>query len=415
MENTAKGTKLAAYARLLIQVGLNVQKGQRMMLRAPVECADFARLCAEAAYDAGAREVVVDWSDDALSRLHFLHADDAAFDECPAWVADKFNTLAKEGAAFLSIYATDPDTLKGVSPDRIRRNAQARGKAMQPYRDAQMRNEARWCVASVPIPSWAQKVFPDKTGADAMDALWDAIFQTLHMAGGGDPVALWREQAARMRARCERLNALDLASLHYQNSLGTDLVIELPEGAIWLGGAEDDPHGVSFMPNLPTEEIFTAPRRDGVNGTVVSSMPFSLHGNVIDRFTLTLKKGKIVGIKASTPEEEAVLTNAISVDEGASYLGEVALVPYDSPIRRLNILFFNTLFDENASCHLAFGEAYPCLAGAAAMTKEELTVRGINDSIAHEDFMVGTGDLSIMGRTRDGREVSVFVDGNFAF
>ncbi len=405
--------RINEYAKLLVEVGLNVQPGQTVVIRAPLQSVDFVRLCAEAAYNAGAREVVHDWNDDALTRMKFLRAAEAVFDECPAWFSDKLNTLAREKAAFLSIYADDPETLRGVDPDRIRRSAQSRGKALKEYREATMNNKARWCVASVPIPVWARKVFPNQP--DAVEALWDAIYDTLRLTGDGKAVERWREHIQRTQARCDALNAMELTSLHYRNSLGTDLTVGLPDGAIWLGGADVDADGIPFVANMPTEEIFTAPHRDRVNGTLVSSMPFSLHGNVIDRFTMTFNDGKITGIDTRRENDRILLEKAIAVDEGAAYLGEAALVPYDSPIRNLGVLFYNTLFDENAACHFAFGEAYPCVKGAASMSKDELTALGINESITHEDFMIGTADLTVTGTARDGRKIPVFVNGNFAF
>lgn len=406
--------RLQEYAQLVIQVGLNVQKGQTLFLRAPVQCAEFARLCASAAYDVGCREVVVDFSDAQLSRMKYLRAEDSVFDECPAWFADRMNSLAQEGAAFLSIHAQDPNNLQGVNPDRIRRNAQASGMALQPYQAMTMSNQVRWCIVSAPIPSWSVKVFPDVPEEEAVASLWEAIYHTLRITGDGQAVARWQEHTRRTTERAEKLNALSLASLHYTNSLGTDLTVGLPQGALWAGGREVSADGIPFVANMPTEEIFTAPHRERVQGRVVSSMPFVLNGNVIRQFAFIFEDGKIVGIEAETEAEQKLLRNAISVDPGASYLGEVALVPFDSPISNLKLLFYNTLFDENASCHLAFGKAYPCIEGAENMDAEALLRHGINDSFTHQDFMIGTADLSITGLTEDGRQVPIFVDGNFA-
>ncbi|MCL1963646.1 MAG: aminopeptidase, partial [Firmicutes bacterium] len=343
-------TKLQEYARLLVEVGLNVQKGQTVLIRTPVQCVDFVRLCAKAAYDAGCREVLVDFTDDALGRMKYLRADPAVFDECPAWLVDKMTSLAEGGMGFLGIAASDPEMLKGVDPDRILRSAQAMGKGLKPYYAMQMSNAFPWCLVSAPTLPWAKKVFPHLADDDAIASLWDAIFTAVRVTGDGKAVARWREHIAAIHARCEHLDALAFASLHYQNSLGTDLTVELPENHLWLGGAEVTKAGRSFAANMPTEEIFTAPRRDGVNGRVVSSMPFVLNGNVIERFAFTLEHGKIVRVEADNARDKTLLEDAISVDEGAAYLGEVALVPYDSPIRSLGILFYNTLFDENASC-----------------------------------------------------------------
>ena len=269
-----------------------------------------------------------------------------------------------------------------------------------------------WCIASIPIPSWATTVFPDCGEDEAMEKLWEAIFKSVRISGDGKAVDRWEEHLATLHARMDKMNALRFKTLHYTNSLGTDLTVELPEGHIWEAGNDVTLSGQEYIANIPTEELFTSPLKTGVNGVVYSSMPLVNDGAIIDKFHFVVKDGKIVECHAEKGEEE--LKAAITVDEGASYFGEVALVPYDSPISNQKILFYNTLFDENAACHIAFGEAYPCLEGGQKMTKEELKARGLNDSITHVDFMIGTADLSIVGTTEDGREVPVFVDGNFA-
>lgn len=276
-----------------------------------------------------------------------------------------------------------------------------------------MRNIFPWCIASVPTAAWAKKVFPKLSETEAIGALWRAIFRTVRVGGDGKAVERWNEHIEAMARRKQILTDYQFKALHYRNALGTDLVVELPKHHVWEAGAERTQNGDRFCANMPTEEVFTAPKRDGVNGVVVASMPLVENGNIIDNFRLTLKDGKIVEVAAETGEE--ILRHAISVDEGASYLGEVALVPCDSPISNENILFYNTLFDENASCHFAFGDAYPCVVGAETMSKEERKAAGLNHSITHVDFMVGTPDLSIVGITESGEEIPVFIDGNFAF
>ena len=403
--------KLQEYARLLVEVGVNIQKGQNLVLSSPVECAHFARLCAKAAYAAGCREVIMNWRDDVLSREKFLHAADDVFDTVPEWNKHFYNDYAQEGAAYLAISASDPENLKGVDQDRIVRSQRSGSEALKPFYRRQMANGFPWCIASIPIPSWAEKVFPGCP--DAVDKLWEAIFQATRITGDGKAVERWKAHLSLLEERRDKLNALRFASLHYRNSLGTDLTIRLPEGHLWATGGGATPDGQQFIANIPTEEIFTAPLREGVDGVVVSSMPLCQDGNIIDKFSFVVKEGKIVEARAEVGEE--ALKAAISLDEGASYFGEVALVPYDSPISNQKILYYNTLFDENASCHLAFGEAYnECIQGGQNMDKEELKALGLNDSIAHVDFMVGTSDLSIVGTTHDGREVPVFVNGNFA-
>ncbi|MBE6996169.1 MAG: aminopeptidase [Ruminococcaceae bacterium] len=404
--------KLQEYARLLVQVGLNVQKGQRLVISSPVECAFFARMCAAEAYAVGCKEVVMNWHDDAMARMKYLHADDAIFDEVALWRRHFFNDYALEGAAYLAISASDPENFKGVDSGRIVRAQQASGKALKDFDRLQMSSGFPWCIASIPIPSWAGTVFPEAGEAEAVEKLWDAIFAAVRISGDGTAVEKWQRHLDTLKVRLDKLNELRFASLHYTNSLGTDLTIRLPEGHIWEAGNDVTHSGQTYIANIPTEEIFTAPLKNGVNGVVYSAMPLVHDGAIIDGFHFVVKDGKIVEAIAARGEE--TLKAAISVDEGAAYFGEVALVPYDSPISNQKILFYNTLFDENAACHLAFGEAYPCIEGGRKMSKEELKARGLNDSITHVDFMIGTPDLSIVGTTQDGREIPVFVDGNFA-
>ena len=401
------------YAKLLVEEGVNIQKGQNLIIDTPVDCAWFARLCAKAAYAAGCREVIMKWDDDVLTREKFLHAAPEVFDTFPDWLAKFMNGYAEEGAAFLRVYASDPENLVGVESDRITRAQRSSGEALKPHRELTTNGTVPWCIASIPIPSWAKKVFPGCGEEEAMDKLWDAILQAVRV-GGGDAVDRWRTHLDTLQRRVDRLNELNLESLHYKNSLGTDLTIRLPEGAIWAGGSNVTRSGVTYIANMPTEEIFTAPLRTGVDGVVYAAMPLVRNGVIMDKFHMVVREGKIVEANAQIGEE--ALRAAVTLDEGASYFGEVALVPYDSPISNQKLLYYNTLFDENASCHLAFGDAYPeCLKGGEDMTKEERQAHGLNTSITHVDFMVGTADLRITGRTRDGRDVDIFIDGNFAF
>ena len=404
--------KLQEYARLLVRVGLNVQKGQRMVISSPVECAFFARMCAEEAYAIGCKEVVMNWHDDALARLKYLHADEDVFDSVPLWRRHFFNDYALEGTAYLAISASDPENMKGVDSKRIVRAQQASGKALKDFDRLQMCGGFPWCIASIPIPSWARTVFPEASENEAMEKLWEAIFQAVRISGDGTAVEKWYQHLTTLHARLDKMNALRFKTLHYTNSLGTDLTVELPEDHVWEAGNDVTLSGQEYIANIPTEELFTSPLKTGVNGVVYSSAPLVNDGTIIDKFHFVVKDGKIVEAHAEQGEE--ALKGAISVDEGASYFGEVALVPYDSPISNQKILFYNTLFDENAACHIAFGEAYPCLKGGHQMTKDELKAHGLNDSITHVDFMIGTSDLSIMGTTQDGKEIPVFVNGNFA-
>lgn len=404
-------SKLKEYASLLINVGLHITSGMELMVYAPVDTAPFARLCVDAAYEAGAREVTVIFSDDYVTRARFLKADPDVFHSVPLWRQTLMNGKAREGVPHLFIEAADPLNLKDAAPERLLANAKARARDLEEFQRLETNSQFPWCIASVPIKSWADKVFPEKE--DNMALLWDAIFEAVRIKGDGTAVAAWQAHLAHLRARTEKLNAYHFTTLRYKNSLGTDLEIKLPDGHIWMSGEEKTPSGHPFVANMPTEEIFTAPLKTGVNGTVYASMPLVEDGNIIKDLYLTFRDGKIVDFGAKEGEE--VLRNSIAVDEGACYLGEVALIPYDSPICRQGILYYETLFDENASCHLAYGAAYPCLAGGNDMSEDELRAHGLNISSQHTDFMIGTRDLSIIGITPSGEEVAVFRDGNFCF
>ena len=406
--------KFQEYAKLLVEIGVNIQKGQNLVIHCPVDCAWFARMCAKAAYDAGCREVIMAWGDDTLTREKYFRAADDVFDSVPEWRVRFATDYAKEGAATLHISGTDPEILKGVDQDRMVRSQRASGAAMKEYRQLQMSNAFPWSIGAIPVPSWAKKVFPGLPEEEAMEKLWNAILTAVRVEGKGNAVEQWKKHLDTLQIRIDKLNALHLDSLHYTNSLGTDLTIRLPEDHIWGGGDGTSKAGIHFIANMPTEEIFTAPLKTGIDGVVYSAMPLSLHGELVDKFHFVIKEGKIVEVHAEVGEDK--LKAATTLDEGASYFGEVALVPYDSPIRNQELLFYETLFDENAACHLAFGEAYSeCIKGGEGMTKEELKAHGLNDSITHVDFMVGTADLNITGKTRDGQEVPIFINGNFAF
>ena len=400
------------YAELVIKSGINLQKGQRLSITCPVECADFARLCAEVAYEAGCREVILRWQDDEIRRMKYLHAADEVFDQFNSWELDYCNTLSEEGAGFLNIYAEDPESLKGVEPDRIKRAQISAGKALEVYRMRMMRNECAWCVCSVPSKAWARMVFPELSEDEAIERLWEEIL-TACRVDGGDAIGNWAKHSGELRKHVDILNEYNFKALKYKNAAGTNVTVGLPEGHVWLGGEEKAASGIMFSANIPTEEVFTLPEKTSVNGTLVATKPLSLNGTLIEGFSFKVKDGKITEIHADKGEK--VLQDAIAVDEGASYFGEVALVPYDSPISGSGVLFYNTLFDENASCHFAFGDAYPCFAGAEEMTEEDCREKGMNRSMTHVDFMVGSEDLEITGVTHDGREVPVFRNGNFTF
>ena len=403
---------LQKYAELVVNVGVNIQKDQILVINSPIECADFARKISEAAFQAGAHDVVMSWGDELSAHIRYEHGKKELFTEFPEWRVKFYQGYAEQGAAFVSIAARDPQIFSDIEPEKLKLANQAAGAALLEYRERLMSNKNTWCVVSVPTKGWATKVFPEDTEETAVEKLWQAIFKTVRIGEGIDTVAEWRKHIDFLQQAAKFLNEQKFVKLHYKNASGTDLEIELPEGHIWAGGAEKSELGTEFAANMPTEEVYSMPKRDGVNGTVVASKPLNYNGNLIENFKLTFKDGKVVDYTAEKGAE--ILKGLLETDEGASYLGEVALVPFDSPISQSGILFYNTLFDENASCHLALGKAYPtCIAGGENMDSVTLLRHGVNDSLVHEDFMIGTRDLEIVGTTADGREIKIFEQGNF--
>ena len=403
---------LNEYARLIVRVGVNLQKGQPAVINAPIECADFARRIAREAFEAGAKDAVIQWGDEKFAQLRFMKAPSEAFDTFPEWRKKFYDDMAADDAVFISIHAENPEIFKDVEPDRLQRSQKAAGEALLEYRARLMSNKNAWCVVALPTEDWAKKVFPDKTPKDAVKALWNAIFSTVRIDGSGDAVKKWEQHTSFLAKAAEFMNRNAFKALHYTNALGTDLVVGLPEGHIWAGGSEDTQSGTPFVANMPTEEIYTLPDREHVDGVVFATKPLVFNGNLIEGMRLTFKDGKVTDFDAEKGKE--ILEELLTTDEGSVRLGECALVPFDSPISNSGILFYNTLFDENAACHLALGKAYPtCLEGGADMNSIELLQHGVNDSILHEDFMIGSKDLNITGITKDGREIPVFRNGNF--
>ncbi|RKL67932.1 aminopeptidase [Salipaludibacillus neizhouensis] len=402
--------KLEKYAELTVKVGVNIQEGQTLVINGPVGGAEFVRLVAKKAYEAGAKHVHVEWNDDDLARLRYDLAPFEAFKEFPVWKAKGFEEMAENGAAFMTIKSTDPDLLKGVDGEKIAAANKASGQAMNTFRSYIQSDKVSWLVVSAPSKPWAAKVFPDTPEEEQVPKLWEAIFETVRI-NTADPVAEWKKHDKTLQDRAIFLNEKNYKKLHYK-APGTDLTIELPENHIWLGGGGPSQDGVHFVANMPTEEVFTAPKRDGVHGTIKNTKPLNFGGNVIDNFTLTFKDGKVVDFSAEEGEE--TLKHLLDTDEGASRLGEVALVPHSSPISQSGILFYNTLYDENASNHIAFGSAYStCLKDGAQMTSEELKNAGLNTSITHVDFMVGSDDMDIDGESADGTTEPVFRKGEW--
>lgn len=403
---------LDKYAELSVKIGVNLQKNQTLVINSPIECADFTRKIAQKAYEAGAKNVHVEWSDEELSLIKFLNAPEEAFKEFPKWKADGYEELAKNGAAFLSISASNPELLKNVDPKKISDANKARSIALKKYREYIMNSTVAWSVVSIPTKAWSKKVFPELSEDDAVEKLWQSIFKIVRI-DDENPIDAWNHHLENLQNKVDFLNKKRFKKLHY-TSTDTDLLIELPEKHIWAGGGEYNSKQTYFVANMPTEEVFTLPLKTGVNGKVKSTKPLNYSGNLIDNFTLTFKDGKIIDFTAEKGYE--VLKKLIETDEGSHYLGEVALVPYNSPISNSSIIFYNTLFDENASCHLAFGEAYPiCLEGGSTMKEEELEKSGANISLVHEDFMIGSEELDITGETIDGELIQIFKNGNWAF
>ncbi|WP_103981573.1 aminopeptidase [Helcococcus massiliensis] len=402
--------KLNKYAQLVVEVGSNVQEGDTVSIAAPVESAEFARMLAENSYKAGAHEVIINWRDDVITRLAYENQPVEVLEDIAQYAYDRAEYYAKKGQKSISISAADPELLKGIDSQKIQRASKAMSEKFQPLRKYTMNDINSWTVISVPTQKWAEKVFPNSE--NPVEDLWEAIFKTVRV-DKENPIKEWEDHLNTLTKKSDWLNEMNFEFLRYKSSNGTDLEIRLPEGHIWTAASSLNSKGESFVPNMPTEEVFTLPHKDGVNGVVHSAKPLVYAGNVIDEFWLKFEDGAVVDFDAKKGKE--TLQSLFDKDERARRLGEVALVPFNSPISNSNILFFNTLFDENASCHLALGKAYPTtIKNGENMTDEELAEHGVNDSYAHEDFMVGTEDLDIIGVKHDGSEVQVFKNGNWA-
>lgn len=400
------------YAELIVRTGVNVQRGQEVYINgASIEIAPLVRLVAEKAYEAGASSVHVDWTDDKLARLKYEKASDDVFSRFPEWETAKRNAFVENGAVFISIVSSSPDLLKGIPSDRISAYQKASGQGLKEFRRAIQSDKVSWTVVAAAGSEWAKKVFPSASESEAVELLWKAIFDSVRLHDA-DPVQAWVKHNDTLHEKAEKLNQHHFRKLRYV-APGTDLTVELPEKHIWVAAGSTNQKGFSFMANMPTEEVFTVPQKTGTNGYVSSTKPLSYGGNIIDRFKLTFENGRIV--KAEAEEGEEILNKLIEVDEGAHYLGEVALVPHESPISQSGILFYNTLFDENASNHLAIGSGYAFnVEGGKTMTPEELEASGVNSSITHNDFMIGSAEMDIDGIKDDGSVVAVFRKGNWA-
>lgn len=404
--------KLHHYAQLAVEVGVNIQPNQILFITASTDVVEFVRLITEKAYDKGARQVIVDFNDDTLSRLRFEKAPADSFSDFPEWKVLEREKLAEQGAAFMSIVSQSPDLLSGIDTSRMADAQVAAGQALDKFRQDMQADKFSWTVIAAPSPAWAAKVFPELPEIEQVPALWEAIFKAVR-ADLSHPVDSWKKHDETLHNKVDYLNDKRYAKLHYR-APGTDLTVELPKGHLWCGAGSVNQAGHTFMANMPTEEVFTVPHKTGVNGYISSTKPLSYSGNIIDRFKLTFKDGRVTDVTAEQGEE--VLKQLLDTDEGAKHLGEVALVPHASPISQSNILFYNTLFDENASNHFALGSAYAfCLEGGKTMAREELEKNGLNQSITHVDFMVGSAQMDIDGIHEDGTIEPIFRNGNWAF
>ena len=401
---------LKKYAQLIVEVGANVQKGQEVHLTISTENTEFARYVVEACYKAKADKVIINWTDPEITKLNYKYRSVKSLAKYEKWEIEKLQHRVDVVPVRIFIEDQDPDALKGIDQAKVGKVQMQTYPIIKPYID-KIEGMDQWVIAAIPGEKWAKKVFPNETKAKAKEMLWDAILKAARV--DDDPVAAWKAHNKNLADKCAKLNELDFDYLEYTNSLGTNLKLELAPTNIWLAGSEEARVSkIVFNPNMPTEEVFGMPKKDGVNGIVYSALPLSYRGQLIENFNIRFENGRAVEAHAEKGEE--LLNQMITMDEGAAHLGEVALVPYSSPISQSGILFYNTLFDENASCHLALGRAfYNNVKDYEKYSKEEME-QLVNNSMIHVDFMIGTKDLNIVGTRKDGTKVQVFKDGNWA-
>lgn len=406
-----KKTVLREYAKLIVRCGVNVQKGQEVMIYADLDQPEFVQMVVEEAYKAKAKKVVVEWSYQPLEKIHVRHQSVTTLGTVLEWQKAKQEYMCEVIPARIHIISEDPDGLKGMNMDKVTKARQMSYPILKPYRDRR-ENKDQWCIAAVPGAAWAKKVFPGLRTSVAMEKLWEAILAASRVTD--DPVKAWEEHNADLQARCDYMNSLNIRSLHYTADNGTDLTVGMiPEGR-WSGGGETSLQGIFFNPNIPTEECFISPMRGEAEGIVYSTKPLSYRGQLIDKFFVRFENGKAVEVGAEQGED--LLKTMVSMDEGAAYLGECALVPQRSPICESGILYYNTLFDENAACHLALGMGFAdTIQDFQNKTLEECRALGVNDSMIHEDFMIGCDSMNIDAICADGSVVAIFRNGNWAF
>lgn len=403
---------LKKYAKLAVCSGVNVQKGQTVLVNVKAEHYEFARLIVEEAYAAGAKKVVIKFGDDHIAKMHVQNQDIETLTDIPQWLIDEYDSYLDEDLCRLSIYAPSPGLMADVDGDKLAAQAKAQGQALKRMREYTMANRGQWSLVSLPTKEWAHVVFPDLEIEEAYEKLLEAILYAVRINESDDPVEAWEKHNAKLSHQNQILNDYNFKSLLFKNGKGTDIVVGLVDNHVWAGGEEVSERGYTFNPNMPTEESFTMPDRLNVNGIVYSTKPLNYNGKLIDEFWLKFVDGKVVEFDAK--QERETLEQLLNTDDGSRHIGEIALISHQSPISNLNILFYNTLFDENASCHMALGRAYPMnLKGGTEMTEEELLAHNANDSLNHEDFMFGSEDMSVVGTTHDGKTIIVFNEGNF--
>ena len=406
-----KKTVLREYAKLVVRTGVNIQKGQTLIVHAGLDQPEFVAMVVEEAYKAKAKEVIVEWSYQPLTKIHARYKTLKTMSTVHEWELARLEHYCEVLPARLHLVSADPDGLKGVNMAKISKANQITHPILKPYRDRRD-NKEQWCIAAVPGVAWAKKVFPGQPKGKAVELLWEAILSAARVTD--DPIKAWDDHNANLLARCDHLNALKIRSLHYTADNGTDFTVGMISKGVWRGGGDTSLQGIYFNPNMPTEEVFISPKRGEAEGTVHSTMPLSYRGQLIDKFWMRFEGGKAVEVGAEVGED--VLKDMVSMDEGAAYLGECALVPVDSPISRSGILFYNTLFDENASCHLAMGRGYAdTIEGFETMTREACNAIGLNESMIHVDFMIGCDSMNIDATCADGSVVRIFENGNWAF
>lgn len=404
--------RLEKYAALAVELGANVQKDQSVVIRTATDSLELAREIQKKAYQVGAKRVRLDITDAHASRIGLDYMDVDTLKEVPEWFVSKYQLDVDQGACLISITSPIPEINKGVSPDKMQQSAMAMMQKLAFFREHTMGNRTQWTIVAASNPAWATKIFPGLEASEATEKLWEAIFDATRVYEDQDPIALWNEHNKTLAAHNKVLNDLQFKHLHFKNQMGTDLIVELVQNHVWAGGQEKTTQGVLFNPNIPTEESFTMPFKPGTRGRVYASKPLDYQGNLIDGFWLEFKDGKVVDFDAK--EAKSSLENLLNFDEGARYIGEIALIQHDSPIQNTGLLFYNTLFDENASCHMALGRAYPMnVKGGTSMSQDQLDAVGANNSMTHVDFMFGTEDLDVIGVTHDGEEVPVMLKGNF--